>query len=112
MSFHLPTFITDFFAHKTAAAVVAEVDPFVSALMNVLHSLGLVGDHVTAVVASVQHVATHLGNSTFTGADKLAAVTKDVAALANTAGLEKAAAAATTVAQIGFELAKASGAIK
>lgn len=111
MSLHIPAFISNFFAHKTAAAVVAEVDPFVTALLNVLHALGFVGDHVTAVVTSAQHIA-ETATAETSGADKLAALTKEVVTITNLAGLEKAAAAATTVAQIGYQLAKAQNLIK
>jgi hypothetical protein len=100
--------IKTWFSHQDAKAAVQEITPVVSALIAVLHTLGLVGNHVATIVQDVVDVSNNASGS-LSGTEKLSIVSANVAKLASDAGLEKVAAASTTVAQIGYQLAKEQG---
>jgi hypothetical protein len=100
--------VKDWFSHQDAKAAVQEITPVVSALIAVLHAMGLVGNHVATIVQDVVDVSNNASGS-LSGTEKLSIVSANVAKLSKDAGLEQAAAAATTVAQIGYQLAKEQG---
>ena len=104
--FHGKTILSSWSAAK---ADVATVTPYATALLDVLHTLGLVGDHVTAIVTKVVAVANDAASTGLTGPDKLKLVAADVGQIAATAGLPDLASKANIVAQIGYELAKDHG---